>query len=135
MLNYVPIRSSCWNCGTYATDTQLIFHEHLAYSWKYVVVCNFTPARTHSICGLKSYSWNYVPCLSINDSEKSSINFYFEILWVPSELLLPSAKESAQKGWNSLAGWGLTGISEGALRIPKWNNLYYFLSSFLSQKW
>ena len=39
-------------------------------------------------------------------------NTHFEILLAPSELLLPSVKESAQEGWIGLAK--LAGISEGA---------------------
>ena len=39
-----------------------------------------------------------------NDDEKWSRKNYFEIPWWPSELLLPSAKKSAQKGWIGLAG-------------------------------
>ena len=39
-----------------------------------------------------------------NDGEKWSRKKYFKIQWWPSELLLPSAKKSAQKGWIGLAG-------------------------------
>jgi hypothetical protein len=38
-----------------------------------------------------------------NDGEKWSRIFYFEIHPAPSELLLPSAKKSAQKGCIGLA--------------------------------
>ena len=52
-----------------------------------------TPTRTHSITVSKnceSWKWNF----SIKtDDEKWSRIFYFEIQRVPSELLLPSAKQ------------------------------------------
>ena len=38
------------------------------------------------------------------DGEKWSRKKYFEIPRAPSELLLPSAEKSAQKGWIGLAG-------------------------------
>ena len=56
-----------------------------------------TPARTHSISGLKSRVLKLTFLLK-NDGEKWSRIFYFEIHRAPSELLLPSAKKSAQKG-------------------------------------
>ena len=34
--------------------------------------------------------------------------FYFEVLLAPSDLLLPSAKKAAQKGWIGLAGYQVT---------------------------
>jgi len=53
-----------------------------------------TPARTHSISGLKSRVLKFT-FLALNDSEKWHRIFYFEIHRAPSELLLPSAKTSA----------------------------------------
>ena len=54
-----------------------------------------TPARTHSISGLKSRVLKFT-FLAYNDGEKWPRIFYFEIHRAPSELLLPSAKKSAQ---------------------------------------
>ena len=50
--------------------------------------------------------------LNINDGEKWSRIFYFEIQQAPSELLLPSTKRSAPErlNWPGM----LAGISEGA---------------------
>ena len=40
---------------------------------------------------------------------KSGLEFFnFEILLAPSELLLPSAEKSAQKGWIGLTGYQVT---------------------------
>ena len=56
----------------------------------------FTPLRIPIECGLKSQILK--PTFK-NDGEKwSRFFFYFEILLAPSELLLPTAKKSAQKG-------------------------------------
>ena len=57
----------------------------------------FTLPRTHRISGLKSQvlkpTFFYLKMMV-----KSGLDFfYFEILLVPSELLLPSTKKSAQK--------------------------------------
>ena len=47
---------------------------------------------------------------------KSGLHFFFQILRAPLELLLHSAKKSAQNDWIGQ----LAGISEGAPRISKW---------------
>ena len=67
----------------------------------------YTPPRTARISGLKS--WNDHFWLK-SGGEKWSRKNYFEIPRAPSELLLPSAEKSAQKGWIGLAEWiGLAG--------------------------
>ena len=55
-----------------------------------------TPVRTHSISGLKSQVLKLT--FLTYDGEKWSRIFYFEIQQAPSELLLPSANKSTQKG-------------------------------------
>ena len=61
-----------------------------------------TPARTHSIRGLKSRVLKLTFFYFENDGKKWS-GIYFEIHRAPSELLLPSAKISAQIGRIGLA--------------------------------
>ena len=57
-----------------------------------------TPLRTARISGLNDHFWLKY------DGEKWSRKNYFEIPRAPSELLLPSAEKSAQKGQIGLAG-------------------------------
>ena len=81
-----------------------------------IFYCSFdyvTPPRTHRISGLKSHVLKPT-FLAINDGEKWSRIFYFEILLARSELLLPSAKKSAQKGRRLNWPGRLAGISKGA---------------------
>ena len=67
------------------------------YVWEwYFSVKLVTPARTFFISGLKSRVLK-LPFLLKNDGKKWSRPFFFEIHQTPSELLLPSAKKSAQK--------------------------------------
>ena len=61
-----------------------------------------TPPRSHFISGLKNYSRN--DHFGLKMMVKSGLEFfYFENYRAPSELLLPSAKISAQNGWIGLA--------------------------------
>ena len=61
-----------------------------------------TPARTLFISGLKSRVMK-LPFLGLNNDGKKWSRIYFEIDRAPSELLLPSAKISAQIGRIGLA--------------------------------
>ena len=63
----------------------------------------YTPARTHFISALKSRVLKF-KFFAKNDGENWSRIFYFGIHQAPSELLLLSAKKSAQAGWIGLAG-------------------------------
>ena len=58
----------------------------------------YTPPQTHSINGLKSEVFKPTFFQLKMDDEKWSRFSYFEILLAPSEMLLPSTTESAQKG-------------------------------------
>ena len=68
----------------------------------YLLTYISTPARTLSIKGLKSRVLK-LPFWLKNDGEKWSRIFYIEIHRAPSELLLPTAKISAQNDWIGLA--------------------------------
>ena len=79
----------------------LLVYFVIAFVWE--ATKYLTPARTHSIRGLKFLSLE----INIsNDGETWSFIFHFEILPAPSELLLPSAKN-----WIGLANYS---NSEGA---------------------
>ena len=65
-----------------------------------VYVNSLGPAEPIGMVGICSNQLFWVKY----DGEKWSSFFYFEILLAPSELLLPSAKKAARKGWIGLAG-------------------------------
>ena len=85
-------------------NTLPVYSSLLIYIIREVRVCQslwsvfiVTPPRTHKISGLKSQVLKPTFLLKTDDEKWSRI-FYLEILLAPSELLLPSAKKSAEKG-------------------------------------
>ena len=102
-----PVISSqvapCGGCFWKATFVACHFSEICSVWWGIFAAQHITPPRMDRISRQNLRSWKQHFWLK-NDGEKWSRIFYFEIPLAPSELLLPSANKSAQKGWIGLVG-------------------------------
>ena len=85
------ICNSTYECDT-VKDYEAVYGKESS-----IYYVQYTPPRTPRISRLKPQILK--PTFLVKyDGEKWSSFFYFEILLAPSELLLPSAERSAQKG-------------------------------------
>ena len=97
-VKFLPVQSMT----SEAVQRQPLGHSEIvaAGDWNsvfHIIKDPITPPRTTRISGLKSQVLK--PTFLVqNNGEKWSRFFCFEIHRAPSELLLPSAKKSAQKG-------------------------------------
>jgi hypothetical protein len=94
------ISGQSWVAANLHTYDSNLLDISLHKNWHLLVCCRFlVPDNTRKIL---TEIWHHF-WLKI-DGEKRSRKNYFKVQRWPSELLLPSAKKSAQKGWIGLAG-------------------------------